>query len=171
MVVDGYVRVSQVGGRSGESFISTAMQRDQIEGWAARQGVAIGRMFEELDESGARQDRPLLELAVARAERGESDGLVVAYLSRLGRSLLHGLRSIERITAAGGLFVSVQEGLDFSTDVGRHMLRQMLSWAEWELDRYRSFWNAARERAVRQRGLDGVPSLRLPEASRSSAGG
>jgi DNA invertase Pin-like site-specific DNA recombinase len=42
----------------------------------------------------------------------------------------------------------VQEGLDFSTDIGRHMLRQMLSWAEWEFDRTRSNWRLARERAI-----------------------
>jgi hypothetical protein len=42
----------------------------------------------------------------------------------------------------------VQEGLDFSTDIGRHMLRSMLSWAEWEFDRTRSNWRHARERAV-----------------------
>jgi site-specific DNA recombinase len=167
MIVDGYVRVSKVGGRSGERFIAPSEQRAQIERWAALQGALVGRMFEELDESGGRKDRPLLESAIARVEHSESDGLVVAYMSRFGRSMLDGLLAIKRITDAGGTFVSVQEGLDFSTDVGRHTLRTMLSWAEWELDRTRSNWNRARERAVAR----GVWMAGRPFGYRRSANG
>ena len=158
MIVDGYVRVSQVAGRSGERFLSPAVQLEQIEAWAGRNGVLVGEVFEELDESGARRDRPLLERAIHRVERGDSDGLVVAYMSRFGRSSLDGLMAIDRITQAGGTFVSVQEGLDFSSDIGRHMLRTMLSWAEWEFDRMRESWAIGQERAV-ARGvtLSGAP--------------
>jgi site-specific DNA recombinase len=158
MIVDGYVRVSEVAGRRGERFISPAVQREDIERWAAVHGALVGRLFEELDESGGRRDRPLLQEAIGRVESGDSDGLVVAYLSRFGRSLVDGLEAIKRITDAGGAFVSVQEGLDFSTDTGRLLLRVMLSIAEWELDRYRSNWRVASERAV-ARGvfIGGVP--------------
>jgi DNA invertase Pin-like site-specific DNA recombinase len=148
MLVDGYVRVSDVRGRAGESFISPADQAEQILAWAAMRGAEIGRVFEELDVSGARSDRPLLEQAVRRIEEGSSDGLVVAKLDRFGRSLMHGLMAVERIQAAGGTFVSVQNGFDISTDQGRLVLRLMLSWAEWELDRIRAGWRTARARAV-----------------------
>jgi DNA invertase Pin-like site-specific DNA recombinase len=90
----------------------------------------------------------LLQQAIGRVERGESDGIIVAYLSRFGRSLVDALRHIEQITEAGGTFVSVQEGLDFSTDAGRLVLRMLFSIAEWERDRIRSNWANARERAV-----------------------
>jgi DNA invertase Pin-like site-specific DNA recombinase len=91
-------------------------------------------MFEELDESGGRADRPLLEETIARVERGDLQGVVVAYLSCFGRSLAHGMSAVERITEAGGTVVSVQDGVDFSTDAGRLVLRFLLSVAEWELD-------------------------------------
>jgi site-specific DNA recombinase len=158
VIVDGYVRVSQMGGRSGESFLSPTLQREQIEGWAKRHGALIDVVFEELDVSGARRDRQKLLAAIERVERGESDDLVVAYASRFGRSQLDGLLAIDRIVRAGGVFVSASEGLDYSTDMGRHMLRTMLSWAEWELDRVRANWRVANERAVR-RGVfvGGVP--------------
>ena len=146
--VDGYVRVSQVGGRSGESFISPLVQREQIEAWCIARGFALGEMLEELDESGARSDRPLLEWAVRRVEAGESGGIVVAKIDRFGRSLANGLVAIERVTRAGGVFASVQDGLDLSTDTGRLVLRIMLSMGEWELDRVRATWNTARERAI-----------------------
>ena len=148
MVVDGYVRVSQLRGREGESFISPVVQGEQIRAWATMRGAQVGRVFEELDVSGARADRPLLEEALARIESGASDGLVVAKLDRFGRSLIHSLAAVERIQASGGTFVSVQDGFDLSTDHGRLVLRMMLSWAEWELDRIRAGWRTARARAV-----------------------
>jgi DNA invertase Pin-like site-specific DNA recombinase len=102
VVVDGYVRVSQVRGRKGERFMSPTLQREQIFGWAAAHGTRIGELFEELDQSGARRKRPQLERAIRRIEAGESGGLVVAHTDRFGRSALHGLLAIERIRAAGG---------------------------------------------------------------------
>ncbi len=148
MVVDGYIRVSQLAGRGGERFISPLAQRERIEAWATAHGAAIGNMFEELDESGARPDRPLLVNAIERVERGESEGLVVSKLDRFGRSLVDGVTAIDRIQAAGGVFVSVEDGLDLSTDTGRLVLRIMLSMAEWELDRVRAGWLDAKARAI-----------------------
>jgi site-specific DNA recombinase len=148
VIVDGYVRVSQVAGRSGERFISPSVQREQIERWARVEGAVVAHVFEELDESGARADRPLLQQAIDRVEGGDSDGIVVAYLSRFGRSLIGGLAAIERITRAGGKFVSVQDGIDFSTDSGRLILRFLFSVAEWERDRMLASWMTAQARAV-----------------------
>jgi DNA invertase Pin-like site-specific DNA recombinase len=153
VLVDGYIRVSQVGGRSGPSFISPADQRRDIAGWAERHDAVVAQFFAELDESGARGDRPLLQHAIRRIEGGESDGLVVAYMSRFGRSTLDGLLAIRRITDAGGSFISVQEGgLDYGSDTGRFVLRHMLSVAEWDLDRIRRNWSLACERAI-ERGV------------------
>src|SRR5258708_39866073 len=50
--VDGYVRVSRVGGREGDSFISPALQREQIEAYAKAHGLTIARWHEDLDKSG-----------------------------------------------------------------------------------------------------------------------
>lgn len=154
MVVDGYVRVSQVAGRKGASFISPSVQREQIEGWAKLHGALVGEVFEELDESGARSDRPMLLEALQRVESGDSQGIVVAKLDRFGRSLIDGLANIERIRAAGGTFVSVQDGLDLGTPTGKLILRIMFSMAEWELDRVRANWDVAQARAV-ARGIHG----------------
>lgn len=147
-ILDGYIRVSQVGGREGERFISPGSQRDAITAYAHTHGHTIGQMFEELDQSGARRDRPLLLAALARQERGEASVLCVAKLDRFGRSLVDGLAAIERVTAAGGSFVSVADDLDFSSTTGRLVLRLMLSLGEWELDRVRANWADAQHRAV-----------------------
>ncbi len=169
VVLDGYVRVSQVRGREGERFISPAVQRQQIEGWVALRDARLGEVFEELDESGARADRPLLEQALARIEAGTSQGLVVAKLDRFGRSLVDGLAAIERIQRAGGTFVSVADGFDLTTETGRLIMRIMLAMGEWQLDQIRSSWDAARERAV-ARGGTARPSRR-PAAGAARRGG
>ena len=148
VIIDGYVRVSQVGGRAGDSFISPSLQREQIEAWAKSRRVQIATVFERLEESGARADRPMLINALGRVEAGLTDGIVVAKLDRFGRSLLDSLSAIDRIRAAGGTFVAVQDGLDMSTDTGKLVLRVMFSMAEWKLHRIRSQWNTARERAI-----------------------
>src|SRR4051812_27445003 len=109
MALDAYVRVSDVRGRKGQSFISPDVQREQIAAWASAREAQIGEVWVELDESGARADRPLLMAAIGRIESGASEGLVVAKLDRFGRSLLDGLSAIERIERAGGTFVSVQD--------------------------------------------------------------
>jgi DNA invertase Pin-like site-specific DNA recombinase len=168
VLVDGYIRVSQVAGRSGESFISPSVQREQIEGWAKIHGAVVGEIFEELDQSGARSDRPMLIAALERVESGQSQGIVVAKLDRFGRSLVDGLANIDRIAAAGGIFVSVQDGLDLSTPTGKLVLRIMFSMAEWELDRVRANWETAKARAV-ARGVH-ICGL-VPVGYRRGAGG
>jgi hypothetical protein len=85
-----------------------------------------------------------------------SQGLVVAVLDRFGRSLVDSLALIDRIQAAGGTFVAVQNGLDLTTDTGRLVLRLMLSLAEYDLDRIRSNWDAARAHAI-ARGVHLAP--------------
>jgi DNA invertase Pin-like site-specific DNA recombinase len=150
--LDAYIRVSTTRGRSGSSFISPSVQREKIEAWATLRGVSLGEVFEEMDESGARKERPLLLAAMSRVEKGESDGIVVAKLDRFGRSLLDGLANIERIEVAGGTFISVSDGLDIETPTGKLILRIMLSMAEWELDRIRADWATAQSRAI-ERGV------------------
>jgi DNA invertase Pin-like site-specific DNA recombinase len=160
LCVDGYVRVSQVGKRKGERFISPAVQRELIESWAAMRGARVLEVFEELNESGGREDRPLLERALGRVESGISQGIVVSKVDRFGRSLISGLAAIERVQVSGGIVVSVQDGLDTSTGPGRLVLRILLSLAEWESERIGAAWEQAHARAIK-RGVYGGPGAPL----------
>jgi site-specific DNA recombinase len=152
--LDGYIRVSDVRGRSGPSFISPSVQRERIEAWCGLYDARLGEVFEELDESGRRADRPLLEQALERIELGLSDGIIVGLLSRFGRSLADATKHLARIQEAGGTFISVAEQFDLNADHGRLMLRQMLAYLEYESDRTRSNWDDARRRAT-ARGVHG----------------
>jgi DNA invertase Pin-like site-specific DNA recombinase len=166
--VDGYLRVSQVGKRRGERFISPKVQREEIEAWAQRRGALLLTVFTELDESGGRADRPLLEEAIGRIEGGISQGLVVYYTDRFGRSLIDGLLKIRRIQVADGAFFSINEGFDTSTDAGRLVLRIMLSLAEWDAERRSAHWRVALAQAVR-RGV--LTNSRVPVGYRRSRSG
>jgi DNA invertase Pin-like site-specific DNA recombinase len=148
MILDGYVRVSRVGDRDGESFISPAVQRERIGHWAAAHGHTIGAWHEELDESGGRDDRPLFLEALARCEAGATGGIIVAKLDRFARSVAGAAVAIKRLEACGAELVSVQESLDTSTPFGRFARTVMLAMAELELDRIAESWLAARRHAV-----------------------
>jgi DNA invertase Pin-like site-specific DNA recombinase len=148
MRLDGYIRVSRVGRRAGPSFISPRLQREQIEAWAKFKEVEVLRFHTDLDKSGARMDRPGLAAALARAEAGESDGIIVAKLDRLARSLTGALEVIQTLDDSGAVLISVAEGLDPTTAAGKMMVRMMLVMAEFELDRLRESWAESRRRAV-----------------------
>lgn len=165
--VDGYVRVSRLAGREGGSFISPEVQRKRIEGWAATNDVEVVRWWEELDQSGAKRDRPMFQEALARCERGETGGIVVAKLDRFARSAVDALESIKRLNDAGARLVSVEDGFDGSTAMGRFAIGILTLIAELELERIRESWNTAVTTAV-GRGVHisaRVPTgyLRLPK--------
>jgi Resolvase, N terminal domain len=106
----GYVRVSDVAGRSGASFISPGVQRERIAAWCSLYDAHLQDVAEELDESGGRADRPLLLKAIERVERGLSDGIIVAKLDRFGRSFKDALEHIERIDRAGARLIHLAPG-------------------------------------------------------------
>lgn len=158
MRLDGYIRVSEVRGRSGDTFISPAVQREKIEAWARLHGHEVAAVHEELDQSGGKTDRPLFQHALARVERGETDGIIVAKLDRFARSLVGALESLHRIEQAGGQLVSVEDSFDTTTPMGRFALQITLALAELERERIRENWITAQQRAV-DRGVHITPRV------------
>jgi site-specific DNA recombinase len=144
----GYVRVSRVQGREGDTFISPAVQEERIRAWARGRGVELVEVVHELDRSGGDDTRPGFQRIVAAVEDGEADGIVVAKLDRFARSLLDALLAVRRLMQGGGHLASVAEGFDTSTTMGRAVVAMMLIWAEVELERIRENWDVAKGRAV-----------------------
>jgi site-specific DNA recombinase len=132
----GLVRVSHVGGRRGkDSFHADRDQVADLESAIARmQDAELVLLPPELDVSGGLplEKRPSLLAAVEGVERGEYAGVVVSYLSRLGRNIREQLRAWDRVEAAGGRIVVVREGIDTSTAAGRLQRNLLLSIAEHE---------------------------------------
>jgi site-specific DNA recombinase len=145
---DGYVRVSRRAGREGESFISPDVQRRKITDWAKLHDVEIVQWWEEIDQSGAKLERPLFQEALARCERGQTGGIVVARLDRFARSAVDALESIKRLNDAGARLVSVEDNFDGSTPMGRFAIGILTLIAELELERIKENWSTAVREAI-----------------------
>jgi DNA invertase Pin-like site-specific DNA recombinase len=146
--LDGYIRVSRVGGREGDSFQSPEVQREQIARWAEFSGHEIVDWHHDLDQSGGKMDRPGFTAMMLRCERGETEGVVVAKLDRFGRTLVGALGALARLDEWGAQFVSVAEQFDTTTPAGRMVLRLMLTFAEYERERITEGWAITQERAI-----------------------
>jgi len=142
----GYVRVSRVAGREGERFISPDAQREAIERSASRHRVV--EWFTDLDQSGGKLQRPSLEEALSYIEAGNADGLAVAYLSRLSRSVVDFFHIVRRLENAEAELLIADLGLDTSTAAGKLTRTMLAAIAEFELDTVRERWSTAKARAV-----------------------
>lgn len=153
----GYVRVSDVAGRSGPSFISPDVQREAIERLASANGLELSEVVTELDVSGARSvaSRELGRL-VEQVEDGRLGGLIAWRLSRLSRSLVDTVLVARRVDEAGGRLLCTD--FDSQGAMAKPMLGLLAGLAEAELDQRRTGWAAARERAVAR----GVLPARAP---------
>jgi DNA invertase Pin-like site-specific DNA recombinase len=143
----GYIRVSRVGDRLGDSFISPDLQRASIERVCDREALDLIDVLEELDASGGNPNRKKWNQAIERIEAGEAQALVVWNLSRFSRSLQDALNANERIEAAGGRLFS-EEG-----DIGKFGRHVLWAVAEMERDRTREGFLAAQTRAVMDKAI------------------
>ena len=148
--MDGYVRVSRVGGREGDSFISPQAQRDRIEAAAAGAGATIDKWHTDLDQSGGDAQRPEFQAALERVEQGATDGIVVAKLDRFARSVLDAREALRRIDEAGGTLISAEDGFDTKTPMGRFAATMIFALGELEFERVREGWDTARSFAARR---------------------
>jgi site-specific DNA recombinase len=134
--VDGYIRVSRVGDRSGESYISPDVQREAIERWAHERDVELVLHEPEENVSGGSMDRPVFNCLMGQIRSGESGGIVVWKLDCFARTLVGGLTTLNAITERRALSASATEPLfDFTTADGRIFLQLNLMMAEYFRER------------------------------------
>jgi DNA invertase Pin-like site-specific DNA recombinase len=104
-----------IGQRIGYTRVSTVAQTlDQQN--EALEAAGVTKSFSDT-MSGARDDRPGLAELMAYVRTG--DTVVVWKLDRLGRNALHILETVKDLTNRGVTLVSVTDGIDSSTPVGR----------------------------------------------------
>lgn len=106
-------------------------QETKLREHARRVGADITIMRDE-GASGKTLDRPALTRALQHIAAGEADGLVVAKLDRLTRSVIDFAMLLEWFTAAGALLVALDFDLDTGTPSGRLVATIMAGVAEWE---------------------------------------
>jgi site-specific DNA recombinase len=126
--LDIYVRVSDVKGREGDSYISPSEQEDKCRAAAAARPVPfeVGEVFVEENVSGAKMQRPLLDEAIQRIRDKVSGGIIVARIDRFGRTVVGALETLDEINEAGGVVVTADFEFDTSTPAGEMVLTIML---------------------------------------------
>ena len=115
------------GTRIGYTRVSTVAQTIDQQNEAL--GAAGSKVFSDV-MSGARDDRP--GLAALMEYVRERDTVVVWKLDRLGRNMLHILRTVKELTERGVTLVSTTDGIDSATPAGRMMIGVLGSLAEYE---------------------------------------
>ena len=110
------------------SRVSTAGQSTDPQLLLLTQRFPEARVVSEV-VSGTKQ-RPLLNALVKELKKG--DRLIVYSLDRLGRRALDLLQLLETIEKKGVVFVSLREGVDYSTISGKLVTQVLASVAEME---------------------------------------
>jgi DNA invertase Pin-like site-specific DNA recombinase len=144
------VRVSQVGGRSGDTFHADEEQVEEIKRYAAAHRAEIIWMEPEMSVSGGApiEERPPLLAAIEGVEAGDYDGIIVANLKRLSRSR-SGYIIWDRVEAAGGMVVCAKENLDTSDSSGRRFRDYALADAVAEREEHAERHAKRREQTVK----------------------
>jgi site-specific DNA recombinase len=149
--LDGYIRVSRIKGREGESFISPRVQREKIEAWARLNDVTLGVIEEELDVSGGiAPEARKLERLLRRCEQGLSRGIVTWRLDRFSRSASDTLAAAKRLKDSGARLVGIDDGVDTARAGGQLVLTVMAGLAEEQRDQARENWRTARREASKR---------------------
>jgi DNA invertase Pin-like site-specific DNA recombinase len=152
----GVVRVSRVGDRNGERFVSPSEQQERIRSACRSDGLKLVEVVEELDVSGGAmiERRPGLRRALALVEEGKADVLVVAFFDRLVRSLAVQREIVERIEQAGGSILAVDIGEVRADTASRWLSSSMLGM----VSEYHRRVTAERTQDAKRRAVErGVP--------------
>lgn len=124
----GYERVS-----TDEQAISRnglEAQREAIDHQAARRSWTVEHFADE-GVSGKAIGPKLAEVLQLLAS-GQGDGLVVAKLDRLSRSIVNAANIIEAAQAQGWSLVILDLGVDLTTAAGRMMAMNLVNFAQYE---------------------------------------
>ena len=119
-----------------QEFNSLDAQREACAAYVASQKaeswVLLPTVYEDAGISGGTLERPGLQRLLADIDAGLVDQIVVYKVDRLTRSLSDFAKLVERLEAAGAVFVSVTQSFNTATSMGRLTLHMLLSFAQFE---------------------------------------
>src|ERR1043166_2519471 len=107
--------------------VSTAEQTAEnqlieLRRYIEARGWTLYREFIDQGVSGAKERRPALDDLLKDAKRRRFDALVCWRLDRLGRNLRHLVTMLQELQDLGIAFMSLGEGIDFTTPAGKLQL-------------------------------------------------
>ncbi|MGF1469309.1 MAG: recombinase family protein, partial [Sandaracinaceae bacterium] len=120
---------------------------------ATRRGWSIAGEYVDHGISGAKDSRPELDRLMKDARAGRLDMVAVWRFDRFARSVRHLVTALDEFNARGIDFISLHDGIDTSTPVGRFAFHVVAAMSEMERElirgRVRSGLAAARRRGTR----------------------
>lgn len=146
-----YARVSTLD-QEPENQLAELRRYVEARGWTAKEYVDCG-------VSGAKERRPALDALLKDARRRKLDVVVCWSLDRMGRSLKHLVVLLDDLHALGVSFVSVRDGLDWTTPTGRLQAQLLAMIAEFERSRIQERVRAGLQRAKAQGRRLGRPRV------------
>ena len=158
-----YARVSTVG-QEPENQLQELRRYVEARGWTAVE-------YTDKGVSGSKDRRPALDQMLTDAKRRRFDVVVCWRLDRLGRNLRHLVTLIEELQSLGVAFVSLGEGIDFSTPAGKLQLHILAALGEFERWRIGERVLAGLQRARTQGVKLGRPRRRINAAGLSEVTG
>jgi DNA invertase Pin-like site-specific DNA recombinase len=123
------VRVSTAG--QAERGISLEAQEERLRAYASLYDLELVDVIVDAGESAGTLDRPGLRRALAMLKAGQADGLLVAKLDRLTRSV-RDLGTLVETSFKDHALLSVAEQVDTRTSSGRLVLNVLASVSQWE---------------------------------------
>lgn len=124
-----YARVSKL-----HSHQDPEVQLRDLRIWCKANDHKIIEEYVDRGVSGAKSSRPQLDRMMQDACRGRKDieAIVVWRLDRFGRSAQHLHNAVAELKEAKIQFVSVKDGFDLTTPVGKLMFALLGAFAEFE---------------------------------------
>lgn len=128
--VVGYVRVSTEGQADGG--VSLEAQTAKLRAYALAMDLELVEVVVDAGLSAKTLNRPGLQRALAMLTAGVADGVLVAKLDRLTRSVADLGALVETYFASRFALLSVADSIDTRSAAGRLVLNVLASVAQWE---------------------------------------
>lgn len=142
----GYVRVST--DEQAAYGYGLDAQEGRLRECCERRSCELAYVYRDEGQSAKTLERPALMLALEQLAIGKADGLMVAKLDRLTRSVIDFALLLEWFASARVALVSLDLDIDTSSPGGRLVANVFASVAEWERD------------TIAQRTRDGLAEAR-----------
>jgi DNA invertase Pin-like site-specific DNA recombinase len=126
----GYTRVSTA--EQGESGLGLEGQRTAIEDACRSRGWTLVRIEQDIGSGKTIGGRPGLARALDDCRRRRADGLIVARLDRMSRSVGDAASILEESARRRFAIIALDFGLDTSTAAGELVANVLMSVARWE---------------------------------------
>lgn len=125
-----YLRVSTA--EQGDSRLGLEAQRAKIEQECKRRGWTLLEVYVDVASGKTTNGRPELAKALAEVQAHRADGLVVAKLDRLSRSVHDFSGLLEDAKKQGWALIVLDPDLDSSSPFGKAMANWLATFAELE---------------------------------------